>query len=75
MAVNSLFAEAKIVHNFSHMQDLFFNLPLLRGDGPVSELPAGPQAVLPAEAEQWIVDRSVTGLMMLKDGVLVQDRL
>ena len=74
LAVNSLFDEAKIVQNFSHMQDLFFNLPLSRGDGPVSELTAGPQAVLPAEAEQWIVDRSVTGLVMLKDGVLVQDR-
>lgn len=74
LAVNSLFDQGKIVHNFSHMQDLFFSLPLSRGDGPVSDLPQGPQAVLSAEAEQWIIDRSVTGLVILKDGVLVQDR-
>ncbi len=74
LAVNSLFDAAKIVQNFSHMEDLFFHVPLSRGTGPVSPLPEGPQAVLSAEAEQWIIDRSVTGLVMLKNGQLVQDR-
>ncbi len=74
LAVNSLFDEANIVQNFSHMNDLFFNLPLSRGDGPVSPLPIGPTAVLSAPTEQWIIDRAVTGLVILKDGKLVQDR-
>ncbi len=74
LAVNSLFAADRIVHNFSHMDDLFYHLPLSRGTGPVAELPVGPQAVLSPEAEQWIVDRSVTGLVMLKNGEVVQDR-
>ena len=74
LAVNSLFDEGKIVQNFSHMEDLFFTFPLSRGAGPVSDLPVGPQAVLNAAAEQWIVDRSVTGLVILKDGKVVQDR-
>lgn len=74
LAVNSLFEADKIVQNFSHMDGLFFHLPLSRGTGPVSPLPAGPQAVLSPQAEQWIIDRSVTGLVILKDGQLVQDR-
>lgn len=74
LAVNSLFEADRIVQNFSHMDDLFFNLPLSRGTGPVAELPMGPQAVLTAEAEKWIVDRQVTGLVILKDGQRVQDR-
>ena len=39
MAVNSLFDEAKIVQNFSHMDTMFLTRPLSRGDGPVSPLP------------------------------------
>jgi CubicO group peptidase (beta-lactamase class C family) len=56
------------------MDDLFFHAPLSRGNGPVSPLPMGTQATLSAEAEQWIKDRTVTGLVMLKNGQVVQDR-
>ncbi len=74
LAVNTLFEPENIVQNFSHMDDLFFHVPLSRGAGPVSPLPLGPQAVLSAEAEKWIVERAVTGLVMIKNGQLVQDR-
>lgn len=73
MAVNSLFAPDRIVQNFSHMDRLFLHRSLSRGDGPVSPLPPGPPATLPPEAVQWIADRSVTGLVMLKDGQLVHE--
>jgi CubicO group peptidase (beta-lactamase class C family) len=73
MAVNSLFDEARIVQNFSHMDTMFLTRPLSRGDGPVSPLPSGPPATLSPEAEAWIKDRSVTGLVMLKGGALVHE--
>lgn len=41
MAVNSLFAEDRIVQNFSQMDRLFLTRPLSRGEGPVSPLPEG----------------------------------
>lgn len=73
MAVNSLFAPDRIVQNFSHMDRLFLHRSLSRGDGPVSPLPPGPPATLPPEAAQWIADRSVTGLVILKNGQLVHE--
>lgn len=73
MAVNSLFAPENIVQNFSHMDALFLTRPLSRGEGPVSPLPAGPQATLPAEVQDWITARNVTALVILKDGQLVHE--
>lgn len=73
MAVNSLFDDDKIVSNFSHMDDLFFHAALDRGNGPVSLLPPGPSLTLPAEAADWIKNRSVTGLVVLQGGQLVHE--
>lgn len=73
MAVNSLFAPETIVQNFSHMDDLFLTRALSRGDGPVSPLPQGPQATLPPEVTDWIAQRSVTALVILKDGQIVHE--
>lgn len=73
LAVNSLFSEERIVQNFSHMDKLFLTRPLSRGDGPVSALPPGPPFALPADAAQWVQDRNVTGLVMLKGGQLVHE--
>lgn len=70
LAVNSLFAEENIVRNFSHMDALFWTHPLSRGDGPVSDLPAGAPFDPTPEMAKWITDRSVTGLVILKDGKL-----
>ncbi len=73
MAVNSLFDAETIVQNFSHMEDLFLTHPLSRGAGPVSELPLGPPAKLSPAVDQWIKDRSVTALVVLKNGQLVHE--
>ncbi|WP_377508035.1 serine hydrolase domain-containing protein [Octadecabacter sp. R77987] len=70
MAVNSLFSTKKIVGNFSAMDTLFVTVEMPRGDGPVSPLPAGAPYALPAEVQDWIVARNVTGLVILQDGQL-----
>lgn len=71
MAVNSLFSQEKIVHNFSNMNAAFVSTPMSRGNTPVTLLPAGTPMTLPTDAAQWIKDRSVTALVVLKDGDLV----
>lgn len=73
LAVNSLFDADRIVQNFSHMDSMFLTRPLSRGDGPVSALPPGPPATLSAEAQAWLAERSVTGLVILKNGQLVHE--
>ncbi len=74
LVVNNLFAEDKITHNFSNMDQAFVTDPLTRGTGAVSPLPAGDTMDLPPRAEQWIKDRHVTALVVLKDGNLVFDQ-
>ncbi len=73
LAVNSLFSADRIVYNFSHMPDLFFHTNIPRGTGPVSELPQGPPAVLPSDLTNWVESRSVTGLVVLKNGAIVYE--
>ncbi|MDF1707174.1 MAG: serine hydrolase [Paracoccaceae bacterium] len=70
LAVNSLFAEEKIVGNFSAMDRLFLTTPMARGDGPVSPLPAGPAMSPPEGMDDWIAERTVTALVVLKDGAI-----
>lgn len=73
MAVNSLFAEDKIVDNFSHMNAAFLTREVPRGDGPVSALPKGTDTPLPHGAQTWIEDRAVTSLLVLKDGQITHE--
>lgn len=73
LAVNHLFDADRIVQNFSHMDQLFYHRALSRGDGPVAPLPVGEKVPLSPDAEQWIKDRSVTALVALKDGKVVQE--
>ncbi len=68
MAVNSLFSEDRIVHNFSHMNDAFLTVDLPRGSGPTWELPYGSGFDLPDGTDQWIEDRAVTSLLVMQDG-------
>ncbi len=68
LAVNSLFSEEKIVENFSNMDAAFLTTPLSRGDGPTSELAYGAELELPEGMENWIEDRAVTSLLIMKDG-------
>lgn len=67
-AVNSLFAEQRIVANFSHMDAAFLTTPVSRGKGATSALPQGPQTTLPPETGDWIANRAVTSLLVMKDG-------
>ncbi|HBB81949.1 MAG TPA: 6-aminohexanoate hydrolase, partial [Sulfitobacter sp.] len=73
LAVNSLFSEEKIVHNFSHMDGAFLSAPISRGDGLTSELPYGPETELPDTVDNWIAARDVTALVVLKDGAIVYE--
>ncbi len=73
MAVNSLFSQEKIVNNFSHMDSMFLTRPLARGDGEVSPLPIGTAVKLPQPVEDWIKARSVTSIVVLKDGNIVAE--
>ncbi|TMM55321.1 serine hydrolase domain-containing protein [Sulfitobacter sabulilitoris] len=73
LAVNSLFAEDRIVRNFSNMDAAFLTAPLPRGDGPVSALPQGDRISLPPGVAEWKAARSVTSLLVLKDGQIVHE--
>ena len=73
LAVNSLFKQEKIVSNFSHMDTMFLIRPLDRGTGEVSPLPKAPPAELPAEVADWVKERSVTSLLVMKDGKRVAE--
>lgn len=73
LTVNSLFDADKIVSNFSSMEAAFLTRPVSRGDGPVSELPRGPQATLPDDAANWITDTKLTSLLVMKDGQIVHE--
>lgn len=73
LAVNSLFSEEKIISNFSGMNAAFLSVDVPRGDGPVVAFPIGADATLSTDAEQWVKDRTVTALVVLKDGALVHE--
>lgn len=73
LAVNSLFSADKIVSNFSHMDAAFLTVPVPRGNGPTAPLDYGPETALPSEVDQWITDRTVTALVVLKDGEIVYE--
>ncbi|MDE9449692.1 serine hydrolase [Aliiroseovarius sp. Z3] len=70
LAVNSLFAEEKIVQNFSHMDRAFLTRTISRGNAAPVALPTGAAISLPDGAEDWMSERSVTALVVLKDGAL-----
>lgn len=72
LAVNSLFSEEKIIANFSNMDALFFNTPLdLTAVNPVP-FPVQAQE-MPDLVDSWVTDRSLTALVVLKDGNLVHE--
>ncbi len=71
LAVNSLFEEDRIVENFSAMDRLFFHQPLeLAGAQPQP----WPERPLPMpELSEWVEQRAVTGLVVLKDGAIAHE--
>lgn len=67
MAVNSLFAEEKIVANFISMDSMFDTAPLATAPTP-NRLARGTDMAMPAGFATWAEDRAVTGIVVLKDG-------
>ena len=67
LAVNALFSEKNIVRNFSDMSAMFFHSQLDIPDAPASELPENFRE-MPDGLGKWVNDRSVTSLVVLKDG-------
>lgn len=70
-AVNSLFGEDTIIANFSNMDAAFLTTEVPRGTAATSELPHGSQAELPTDVSDWLKDRAVTSLVVLKNGQIV----
>lgn len=71
-AVMTLFDEDRIVGNFSAMERMFFTKEMSGGNAP-SPLPQGAPATLPPAVADWVRERSVTALVVLRDGAVVAE--
>lgn len=69
-AVLTLFDAGQITGNFSHMDAAFLSVPVPKGSTPPLPLPAGAPFALPQVAQDWVVERAVTALVIVKDGAL-----
>ena len=67
-AVNTLFDADKIVHNFSNMNAAFLNVELEHGSEPATPLRVGPEMTMPANYGAWVTTRTVTSMLVLKNG-------
>lgn len=72
LAVNSLFAEDRIVANFSAMDRLFFHAALPVDVGTTVPLEVAPRRL--PELSGWLQARSVTAIVVLKDGAVAYER-
>ncbi|WP_147111481.1 serine hydrolase [Tateyamaria sp. syn59] len=73
LAVNTLFDEGRIVSNFSNMDGAFLHREIPKGDTPVSPLPIGTPLEMPSGYATWVIDRTVTSTLVLKDGQIVHE--
>lgn len=71
MAVNSLFAEDRIVSNFSAMNSMFLTAPM--DGGETVALSVGSPIALPNDYADWVSDRRVTAVVVLSGGELVHE--
>lgn len=69
--VLDLFSAPKIVHNFSHMDQVFHHRRLPGDGAQASPLPQGAPQDLPPAAKEWIAERDVTGIVVLKNSAVV----
>ena len=69
-AVLSLFAEDRIVANFTSMGDIFETAPMPLSDAAPSVLPLGAPMTMPAGFDAWAEARAVTGIVVVKDGLI-----
>lgn len=70
MAVNSLFSESRIVGNFIAMDSMFEHAPMPLSSDTPNRLETGAPMSLPAGFETWANDRSVTAVIVVKDGII-----
>lgn len=70
LAVNSLFAEDRIVQNFISMDTMFENTVLPSTTDTVNQLSSGAPMTMPAGFDNWTDARAVTGIIVLKDGII-----
>lgn len=69
VAVNTLFDPDRIVDNFSHMDRLFESAPMRAPVHEPSPLPRAPgPANMPAGFADWVADRGVTSVVVLRRG-------
>lgn len=75
MAVNSLFAEDRIVTNFSGMDQLFQTVGMVGGlaGDTASPLPDGPAAPMPDGFDAWAESRRVTATVVVHGGQVVHE--
>lgn len=80
MKVNTLFAENKIVYNFSHMDELLFSVPLpISGEPhvwPVDLKPLPETFDYRGETlniEDVLLDTQTTAMVVVKDGVIIYE--
>ena len=64
--VNTLFAPNKIIKNFCNMDKLFRTKMADRGNGAVSGIQVGEKVELGSKVEQWVKQRNVTSLAVVK---------
>lgn len=72
LAVNALFEPDRIVHNFSNMDTMFHAAPMVLPPRTPAPLPSTPRPVtLPDGIGDWISERGVTALVVLRRGEVV----
>ncbi|MGJ8612022.1 MAG: serine hydrolase domain-containing protein, partial [Octadecabacter sp.] len=70
MAVNSLFAQDRIVANFTAMDTMFEHTALTTDPARVNALTAGAQMDMPSGFTAWADDRAITGIIVVKNGFI-----
>lgn len=72
LAVNSLFKQSKILHNFSNMNTLFMTAPLRLSQTPHATMETALQD-MPEGLNKWVEERSLTALLVLKNGTIAHE--
>jgi len=70
LAFTTLFSEELIVENFTSMDTMFGSITMTPETETVHRLPVGVPADMPAGFTAWTNDRSVTGIIVLENGVI-----
>ena len=70
LAVNSLFSENRIVGNFIAMNGMFKHVEMPLSSAPPNRLETGAPMAPPDGFTDWIENRSVTAVIVVKDGII-----